>query len=99
MLTEEIERARAAVQSIDFEEIEALLYDEWKARDERRRAREARQGRPRAVNCFSCGKFKPRPSSICGQCGDDPVGNVTNGDPTAADRLEFDESRYGERVL
>lgn len=37
--------------------------------------------------CFNrrCRKFKPRPSSVCGQCGDDPV--TYNGD-----RMEFDRA-------
>lgn len=37
--------------------------------------------------CFSCGRFKSRPSSVCGHCGDDPV---TFG----GDRREFDRA-YG----
>jgi hypothetical protein len=30
------------------------------------------------AQCRSCKKFKSRPSSVCGQCGDDPV--TYNGD-------------------
>jgi hypothetical protein len=25
------------------------------------------------ANCAHCGKFKSRPSAVCGHCGDDPV--------------------------
>lgn len=36
------------------------------------------------ASCFVCGRFKSRPSSICGHCGDDPVS--FNGDPYEFDR-------------
>ena len=38
----------------------------------------------RSVNCFSCGRWKARPSAVCGSCGDDPV--THNGDRKRFDR-------------
>lgn len=41
--------------------------------------------RPRhRAKCGCCSKFKPRPSSVCGSCGDDPV--THNGDRWMYDR-------------
>jgi hypothetical protein len=69
-------------------------------RQDRREERERRRGRPRPVNCRSCGGFKSRPSSVCSRCGHDPVGNVSGElGATTIDRLVFDEAVYGERVL
>ena len=62
---------------------EAQLELAWERAQERKR----RRGGPRRFNCFSCGRFKPRPSSVCRSCGDDPVS--FNGD-----RREFDRA-YG----
>lgn len=36
------------------------------------------------ANCDICGKFKSRPSSVCGVCGNDPV--THNGDRREYDR-------------
>lgn len=65
---------------------------DYMERRDRREERERRRGRPRSVNCFVCGCFKSRPSSICTICGDEP--GTHNGDP-----MQFDEAYYGERVL
>ena len=53
---------------------EAQLELAWEPAQERKR----RRGGPRPFNCFSCGRFKPRPSSVCRSCGDEPVS--FNGD-------------------
>lgn len=52
--------------------------------------RDSRAGIGR-VNCGVCGRFKPRPSSVCDYCGDEP--GTYNGDPR-----DHDESVYGSRV-
>lgn len=46
--------------------------------------------RTRPARCGSCNKFKSRPSSVCGSCGDDPVGNTQS--PEFADRLNYDRA-------
>lgn len=89
---EQVVAARAIVHAVDFAELEEILHEEWRRRAERREERERRRGRPRAVNCFICGRFKSRPSSICDFCGDVP--GTHNGDSRV-----FDEAYYGERVL
>lgn len=38
------------------------------------------------ANCKRCGRFKSRPSSVCGWCGDDPV-------PYNWDRALYDRER------
>jgi hypothetical protein len=45
--------------------------------------------------CGVCHRLKSRPSSVCDYCGDDPVGNTTNGDPTAVDRMNYDAAHSG----
>lgn len=87
----DVEMARRLLATVDQDDAIAALEAELRTRQERRAERERRRGRPRAVNCFICGCFKSRPSSICGQCGDEPV--TYNGSAH-----EFDEAYYGERV-
>lgn len=77
----------SAVDELTPEDVALLLE-----RRDRREERERRRGRPRAVNCFQCGRFKSRPSSICAFCGDEP--GTHNGNP-----LKFDEAYLGERVI
>jgi hypothetical protein len=65
----------------------------WARRVMREAEAEVTRGHRRgAANCERCGKFKSRPSSVCGWCGDDPVGNATNGDPAFAERSAFDRA-------
>jgi hypothetical protein len=93
-------RSRALLAAVSDDQVREVMVDEYRDRAERTLERELRRGRPRPVQCFSCKRWKPRPSSVCGQCGDDPVGNVSGAlGPTSADRLTFDESYYGERIL
>lgn len=48
--------------------------ERWARRAMREGEANARYGmRTGAFPCQNCGKFKSRPSSVCGQCGDDPV--------------------------
>lgn len=65
---------------ISREELEEELEEVWREqrdREDRRQERErAKQFRRGAFRCFSCQRFKPRPSAVCGYCGDDPVCNV-----------------------
>lgn len=94
----QVELVRRTIAAIDGNAVRDVMVEEYKRREARALERELRRGRPRPVQCFSCKRFKPRPSSICGQCGDDPVGRTTHMDPTPFDRQRFDESYYGERV-
>lgn len=66
---EEVSRFRSAVVEGRYGAVAAEM--------ERRRAR--RTGR-RTARCRPCGRFKPRPSSECGYCGDRPL--THNGDST-----------------
>lgn len=95
----QVELVRRTIAAIDGGQVREVMVEEYKRREDRRLARRLQRGRPRPVQCFSCKRFKPRPSSVCGQCGDDPVTRTTHMDPTPADRQRFDESYYGERVL
>lgn len=42
-------------------------------RADRERLEENRGLRKGPIPCFVCGRFKPRPSSVCDNCGDDPT--------------------------
>ena len=86
-----MERVRDLLRSIDGDQVREVMVAEYKVREGRRFERELRRGRARPVNCFVCGRFKPRPSSVCDFCGDDPVTHH-------GDRQAFDEAHYGERV-
>lgn len=56
-----------------------------KALEDRRMAREAAKGTGGVKRCCqSCGRFKPRPSSRCDYCGDEPVSH--NGSDIDFDR-------------
>lgn len=77
-----IARARLAVLAVSDVDVHAQIDLEWKVRDLRRQLR-ARRG-PGSVQCFSCHRFKPRPSSECAYCGDIPV--THNGCPNEFDR-------------
>ena len=48
--------------------------------------RRRRRGWRAYANCPCCGKFKSRPSAVCGWCGDDPV-------PHNWDRHLYDRER------
>lgn len=89
---ERVRSARLAIRAIDAAAVEDVIYLEHERREARRLEAELRRGRPRAVNCFSCGCWKARPSSVCGQCGDDPV--THNGSAQ-----DFDTAYYGEVVV
>jgi hypothetical protein len=99
LAAERIAAARWRLHAVDLTDVEDDLYEEWRRRQARREEREARRGRPRAANCFGCGRFKSRASTPCDYCGGDPVGNAPNGDPDFADRKSYDEAIYGERIL
>lgn len=61
----------------------------------KRRAFERRKGRHTA-QCLSCAKFISRPSSICGQCGNDPVvwNAALTDSPYDPARISYDRA-YG----
>lgn len=60
-------------------ERELADYEEDRYREEQERQLR-RRVKLKPIPCFSCGKFKPRASSICQVCGDDPVSNVDASD-------------------
>lgn len=65
-------RGEATVEDVEHE-----AYHAWQAREQRAAARDLdRQegGFQRgSFPCFVCGRRKPRPSSVCPHCGDDPL--------------------------
>lgn len=64
---------------------EQAREEAWARRQMREADRAVNYGmRTGAANCAVCAKFKPRPSSVCGSCGDDPVSH--NGDRREYDR-------------
>lgn len=83
----QIERARQAVHSVDAAAIEQAIETEGMRREERRHYRELTRNTGRTTfKCVQCGKFKSRPSAICGgaNCGDHPM--PLNTEPNAYDR-------------
>lgn len=60
------------------------------AQPKRRRLR----GRTNVPQCGRCHRFKSRPSSVCGHCGDDPVSYL--GDRWAYDRAHGFDTLTGE---
>lgn len=95
-----VARTRRMIAAVDELEVREIMVDEYRRREQRRHDREEQRGRPRPVQCFSCKRcWKSRPSSPCTRCGDDPVTRTAHMDPTREDRLRFDDSYYGERVL
>lgn len=61
-------------------DLELELEDIWRERQQRQDRSAERERRAQfkrgSFPCFSCHRFKPRPSAICQYCGDDPVANV-----------------------
>jgi hypothetical protein len=84
-------RGEVTIADVEREvrEYEEDRYHEEQQRQLRRRVK------LRPIPCFSCGKFKPRASSICQVCGDDPVANVDASDATSGG---YTENARGESV-
>lgn len=86
---------------LTIEEAEELAYEEWQAMESRRLLREVDREadyglEKKSLPCFSCGKFKARPSDVCGWCGDDPVPTASGSGSNrfASETAEFDRA-YG----
>ena len=58
------------------EELEAIWVAQRERQDRAELRRHAKRFKRGAFPCFSCNRFKPRPSAVCGWCGDDPVAGV-----------------------
>lgn len=63
---------------LSVEDAEELAYEEYQRAESRRLQREVDRSldyglNRKSVPCFSCGRFKRRPSDVCPYCGDDPV--------------------------
>jgi hypothetical protein len=85
-------RAQLLNGEIDVEEAEELAYEEYQRAESKRLQREVSRDldyglERKPIPCFSCGRFKRRPSDICHYCGDDPVQLKTS-------RHDFDRA-YG----
>lgn len=75
------------MQAVEPAAIVRAIEVEGMRREERRHYRElTRNTGQRTARCEQCGKFKSRPSAVCGgaNCGDHPV--PVNSDPHEFDR-------------
>jgi len=78
-----------------------LAYEQYMEGENRRAQRENLRDLDYGLNrksipCFSCGRFKKRPSDVCGYCGDDPVPTASGSSSNrfASETAAFDRA-YG----